>query len=79
MGCVDGGNGAYRVSLQAGHVNHPVPQLPVIPIVLPNVVHPRPQETDDFAVCVVVSYKVTGGDVSASSDACDRAMRHNVP
>ena len=73
MGRVDGRDGAYRVSLPVGHVDHSVPQLPVISVILPDVVHPRPQEANDFAVRVVVSYKVAGGDVSLTSDARDGA------
>ena len=79
MSRVDGRDGAYRVSLPVGHVDHSVPQLPVITVVLPNVVHSCPQEANDFAVCVVVSYEVAGGDVGPPSDARDGALRHNMP
>ena len=79
MSRVDSGDGAYGVSLPVSHVDHPIPQLPVVSVILPNVVHPRPQEANDFAVYVIVSYKIAGGDVSPSSDARDGAVRHNVP
>ena len=79
MGRVDSGDGAYGVSLPVSHVDHSIPQLPVISVILPNVVHPRPQEANDFAVCVVVSYEVAGGDVSPTSDVRDGAVRHNMP
>ena len=79
MGRVDDGDGAYRVSLPVGHINHSIPQLPVVPIILPDLVQPCPQETDYFAVCIVVPYEISGGDVGATADACDGAVGKEMP
>ena len=79
MGCVDSGDRAYRVSLPVGHVDHSVSQLPVVPVILPDLVQPCPQETDYFAVSVVVPYEIPGGDVGVTADTCDGAVGKKMP
>ena len=78
MGHVDSGDGAYRVPLPVGHVDHPVSQLPVISIVFSDVVQLCPQKTNDFTVCVIVPYEIVGSDISAVVDACDGAVGEKV-
>ena len=78
-GRVDSGDGSYWVPLPVGHVNHSVPQLPVVSIVLPDLIHLRSQASDDFAVGVVVPYEITGGDVGAVANARDGALSDDMP